>query len=190
VEAHDDRAGRAREQHVGFGNRAHAAMHDFDLDLRRGELRQRVRERFGGTALSALMMIRSVATPPAAASAMKSSSVLTRPERRCCASRSRRCRFLRDVARLRSVVHRQETVPASGTPSKPRICTGVDGPTSVSVPPRSSYIARTRPEYWPQMKSSPMCSVPFWTRIVARAPLPGSSCASSTVPCALRSGFA
>src|SRR5229473_1744259 len=40
------------------------------------------------------------------------------------------------------------------------------------------------------MKSSPTCSVPFCTRIVASGPLPGSSVASSTVPWAWRAGFA
>src|SRR5437667_97287 len=40
------------------------------------------------------------------------------------------------------------------------------------------------------MKSSPPRSVPFWTRIVASGPFPGSSVASSTVPWARRSGFA
>src|SRR3989442_76736 len=40
------------------------------------------------------------------------------------------------------------------------------------------------------MKSSPPRSVPFWTRIVASGPLPGSSVASSTVPWARGSGLA
>src|SRR6266700_3931903 len=40
------------------------------------------------------------------------------------------------------------------------------------------------------MKSSPPRSVPFWTRMVASGPLPGSSVASSTVPWARRSGLA
>src|SRR5213593_3483035 len=56
-----------------------------------------------GPPWSALMMIRSAAAPPSARSAMKSSSVFTRPERRCCASRSSRCRVghdLKGVARL------------------------------------------------------------------------------------------
>src|SRR5213080_2243982 len=40
------------------------------------------------------------------------------------------------------------------------------------------------------MKSSPPRSVPYWTRIVASGPFPGSSVASSTVPWARRSGLA
>jgi len=40
------------------------------------------------------------------------------------------------------------------------------------------------------MNASPTCSVPVRTRMVATAPLPGSSVASSTVPWARRAGLA
>src|SRR6266511_3443754 len=40
------------------------------------------------------------------------------------------------------------------------------------------------------MNASPTCSVPVRTRMVATAPLPGSSVASRTVPCARRAGLA
>src|SRR6185312_1282976 len=54
VEADDDRARRAREQHVGFRDRADAAVDDLDLHFRRRELRQRVGQRFGRAALVGL----------------------------------------------------------------------------------------------------------------------------------------
>src|SRR5207247_1433807 len=134
------------------------------------------------------MMMRSAAAPPAARSAMKSSSVFTRPVRRCCASRSRRWRFCAISRAAPASAITLKVSPASGTPSKPRIWTGVEGPASVTVSPRSLYMARTRPENWPQMKSSPTRRVPFWTRIVATGPLPGSRVASSTVPRAAPAG--
>ena len=62
-------------------------------------------------------------------------------------------------------------------------------PTSIGRP-RSSMSARTRPTIGPAMNVSPTCSVPSCTRIVATGPRPLSSFASSTVPDALRFGFA
>ena len=50
--------------------------------------------------------------------------------------------------------------------------------------------ARTLPTIVPAMSVSPTRSVPSWTRIVATGPRPLSSFASSTVPDALRFGFA
>ena len=64
----------------------------------------------------------------------------------------------------------------------PSTCTGIAGPAAFTGLPRSSSSARTRPEYMPQMKSSPTFSVPLCTSTVATGPLPGSSCASTTVP--------
>ena len=56
--------------------------------------------------------------------------------------------------------------------------------------PRSSISARTLPTIVPAMNVSPTRSVPSCTRIVATGPRPLSSFASSTVPDALRLGFA
>src|SRR3989454_914816 len=66
------------------------------------------------------MMIRSAAAPPSARSAMKSSSVFTRPVRRCCASRSRRWRFWAMSRAAAASVITWKVSPASGTPSNPR----------------------------------------------------------------------
>src|SRR3954466_16073905 len=51
VEPEDDRPGRLREENVAFGDGADAAMDDLDFDFARGELYERVRERFGRAAL-------------------------------------------------------------------------------------------------------------------------------------------
>jgi len=76
---------------------------------------------------------------------MKSSSVLARPLRRSVASRSSRWRFwAMSRASLVSAMPWNES-PASGTPSKPSTCTGVDGGAASTALPRSSYMARTRP---------------------------------------------
>ena len=56
--------------------------------------------------------------------------------------------------------------------------------------PRSSISARTLPTIVPAMSVSPTRNVPSCTRIVATGPRPLSSFASSTVPDALRFGFA
>ena len=50
--------------------------------------------------------------------------------------------------------------------------------------PRSSLIARTRPQAEPETKTSPTFSVPFCTSTVATGPRPTSLRASSTAPCA------
>ena len=56
--------------------------------------------------------------------------------------------------------------PAFGTSSKPVSCTGVAGPASVMRLPRSSVIARTRPQVVPEKNGSPTFSVPSWIRTV------------------------
>ena len=80
--------------------------------------------------------------------------------------------------------------PADGTPARPRISTGVDGPASFSWRPLSSSIARTRPHSAPATTMSPWRNVPFWTSTVATGPRPRSRRLSITEPSALRSGFA
>ena len=108
-----------------------------------------------GPPWSALMMIRSCVTAPSLSAREMSSSVPPRAERRFCASRSSRWRFCAiSRASLASDTTRKVS-PADGTPSKPRIWIGIDGPTSLTGLPRSSKSARTRPENLPQMKLSP-----------------------------------
>ena len=81
-----------------------------------------------GPPWSALMMIGRVVTCPSLSARLKSSSVPPRWPRRFCASRSSRCRFwAMSRASAASATTRNES-PADGTPSKPRICTGIDGP--------------------------------------------------------------
>ena len=118
-----------------------------------------------GPPWSALMMIRSAATPPSLSARLKSSRLVPFWLRRFCASRSSRCRFWAISRASLASVTTAKVSPAAGTPSKPRICTGIDGPASFTVLPRSSYSARTRPENLPQMKLSPPRSVPRCTRI-------------------------
>jgi hypothetical protein len=80
--------------------------------------------------------------------------------------------------------------PGEGTPSRPRISTGVAGPASVSCSPRSFSRARTRPNWLPATTMSPRFSVPRLTSTVETAPRPLSSLASITTPSAVRSGLA
>ena len=80
--------------------------------------------------------------------------------------------------------------PADGTPARPRISTGADGPASVTARALSSSMARTRPHSAPATTMSPCRSVPFCTSTVATGPRPRSSRLSITVPSAARSGFA
>mmetsp|Transcript_12109 Transcript_12109/g.52048 ORF Transcript_12109/g.52048 Transcript_12109/m.52048 type:complete len:338 (-) Transcript_12109:624-1637(-) len=80
--------------------------------------------------------------------------------------------------------------PAMGTPPRPMICTGVDGPASSSLFPYASAMARTLPQCAPTSTASPILNVPVCTKSVAMAPLCLSRYASTTVPRALRSGFA
>jgi hypothetical protein len=78
----------------------------------------------------------------------------------------------------------QHVTRRRGTPEMPSTCTGMPGPACLHGLPRSSSMARTRPSKWPQTNESPTRSVPFVTSTVATGPLPTSSCASTTVPCA------
>ncbi len=127
---------------------------------------------------------------PAAACDMKSSSDTTPfVVRRLLASRSSRSRRWAISRAWLASSTTTNWSPAIGTPVRPSTCTGIAGPASLTCLPRSSSRARTRPECRPQMKSSPTCSVPLCTRIVATGPLPGSSCASTTAPVAFLSGF-
>ena len=80
--------------------------------------------------------------------------------------------------------------PAAAGPSRPSTSTGVDGGAAFVGRPRSSMSARTLPTIGPAMNVSPTRSVPSCTRMVATGPRPRSSFASSTVPDALRFGFA
>src|SRR5664280_2521830 len=68
--------------------------------------------------------------------------------------------------------------------------TGVAGVGASMATPRSLNMARTLPKTFPTTKLSPVFRVPFCTSTVATGPRPRSSLASSTVPCARRSGTA
>ena len=78
----------------------------------------------------------------------------------------------------------------SATSDRPRTCTGVDGPASLTCLPWSSMSARTRPQAAPATSGSPTLSVPCCTRIVATGPRPMSRLDSSTTPRARPSGLA
>ena len=80
--------------------------------------------------------------------------------------------------------------PASGADDMPSTSTGIDGPASVTVSPRSSTRARMRPQAEPATTMSPVCSVPRWTSTVATGPRPLSSWASTTMPSPGRAGLA
>ena len=73
--------------------------------------------------------------------------------------------------------------PASGTPVRPRISTGIEGPADLMFTPFSSTKARTRPYSLPTSTISPVRSVPFCTSTDATAPRPLSRRDSTTTPC-------
>ena len=118
-----------------------------------------------------------------------SSSVPRAPVAVTCAwSRRLRCRYS-VISRARfSLSTTASRSPGSGTPSRPRISTGVDGPAASTGWPRSLSSARARPHWAPATTRSPTFSVPRWTSTVATTPRPRSSLASMIVPCASRSG--
>ena len=76
------------------------------------------------------------------------------------------------------------SAPESGTPDRPRISTGVDGPASLIEFPLSSTICLTLPDSKPAITISPFFRVPDCTSIVVTLPLPLSSLASNTTPLA------
>ena len=82
------------------------------------------------------------------------------------------------------------TSPACGTSDKPKISTGMDGRATFTFSPRSFVIARTLPYATPARIVSPTRKEPFCTNTVHTGPRPLSNCASITIPCALRLGFA
>ncbi len=139
---------------------------------------------------SALMMIGSSFMPPSAICACSDSSVRRppfAPSDRVFACSCRNVAICRAFAASASA---WKASPGCGRPVRPSTSTGIDGPAAFTGLPRSSMSARTRPTIGPAMKLSPTCSVPSCTRIVATGPRPLSSLASSTVPDALRFGFA
>ena len=78
-----------------------------------------------GPPWSALMMIRSAATSPSLRARLKSSRLVPFSLRRFWASRSSRCRFWAISRASSASVTTAKVSPAAGTPSKPRICTGM-----------------------------------------------------------------
>ena len=111
---------------------------------------------------------------------LPASSFLRRESRRCSTS-SLACFSSPTVLKVS---------PASGTPERPSTSTGVDGPTSVSVRPLSSSMARTLPMCSPATTVSPSFKVPSCTSTVAIGPRLRSSLASMTVPRAALFGLA
>ena len=95
-----------------------------------------------------------------------------------------------NLSRFRGLGHLEDVARLRQSPVSPSTSTGVEGPADFTGLPRSSISARTRPTTGPAMKLSPTWSVPSWTSTVATGPRPLSSLASSTVPVALRFGFA
>ncbi len=129
---------------------------------------------------------------PRSARASTSSSETRRPAWRASAScfmRIARSLATRAAPRARSR-RRGSARPASGTPSKPRISTGMPGVASSTRWPRKSCIARTRPRCSPATTASPTFMRPRWTSRVTTAPRPGSSRDSITKPDASVSGLA
>ena len=190
VERDDDRIRRRRQQHVGLVHRADAGVNDPDLDLLVGQLRQRVGEHLGRSLHVGLdddrqllhaafgdLRLQRLEREPAALGAERAVLRLLLAERRDL-PRLGGVGHLEDVARLRQPGRARALRPAS---TGPRTCVGR---------PRSSMSARTRPTIGPAMKVSPTFSVPSCTSTVATGPRPLSSFASSTVPVALRFGFA
>ena len=139
--------------------------------------------------VSPLMTTFKRARSPALTASKTSSSRVPVALRRISFSRSS-CWRLETISRTREAERTTSESPACGTPSTPRTRTGIPGPALVTLRPRSSRRARTRPPCSPQTKSAPTSSVPRSTSTVATGPMPRSSCASTTVPRASRSGFA
>ncbi len=79
--------------------------------------------------------------------------------------------------------------PASGSDSRPRTSTGIEGSALRICSPRSLSMARTLPNTAPQMKKSPTRSVPLRTSTVATGPRPRSSLRFEHVPMAGRLGI-
>ena len=91
---------------------------------------------------------------------------------------------------LRSSETATRTSPAEGTPLRPRISTGSDGPADFTLRPPASSRARIRPEFAPTTTASPSFNVPVCTSTVATGPRPRSSRLSMTTPLAARLGLA
>src|SRR5882672_8243286 len=105
-------------------------------------------------------------------------------------SRSRSLRTVAICRAFRSSATTSIVSPACGTPERPRISTGSDGPALCTFLPRSLKRARTRPECEPTTTASPSLSVPDWIRAVATGPRPRSSRPSTITPRPARAGLA
>ena len=93
-------------------------------------------------------------------------------------------RFMLTSRASRSFLTAMNESPASGTPLKPNICTGVDGPAFLTRLPLWLRSERTLPCSLPTTNTSPISNVPCWTRTVQRIPIPSSFLDSITTPCA------
>ena len=103
---------------------------------------------------------------------------------------SRSWRMVAICRALRSSDTATRTSPAEGTPERPWISTGSDGPALLTFLPLGSIRARIRPEWAPTTTASPSLSVPFRMSTVATGPRPRSSRLSMITPFAARVGFA
>ena len=140
---------------------------------------------------SALSTRLSSLSSPSRARLKTSSSETLLPERRAIASVFRRlARSPASWRARRSFSTTRTNSPASGTPSKPSTSVGSPGSARLTLSPRKSLIARTRPQWAPATRASPTWSVPRWTRMVTTGPRPGSSLDSTTTPEASAFGLA
>ena len=139
---------------------------------------------------SALTMSGSSFMPPSAICSLSDSSVRRPPLAPSARSLACACRNVAICRAFAASATVWNGSPGCGRLVRPSTSTGVDGPADFVGRPRSSMSARTLPTTGPAMKLSPTLSVPSCTSTVATGPRPRSSLASSTVPDALRFGFA
>ena len=191
VEADNDRAGGRREQHVGLVDRADAAVNHLDLHFVRRELAECVGQRLHRAvhvALDDQVQVRRLTLRQQLADVRQLHAAALDAQLLLALETVTR---LRDFGRLDRIHHDAVCHPPAEHPAVPRICTGMPGPACLIVlaalVEQRTHAAIDNDRH---TNESPTFSVPFVTSTVASAPLPTSSCASTTVPCAGRSGFA
>src|SRR5438046_531237 len=121
----------------------------------------------------------SASTAPCTAALSTSRSALTSPVLICWCKPSRvmrvaaltlafslSARMVAICRALRSSETATRTSPAEGTPLRPRISTGSDGPADFTLRPPASSRARIRPEFAPTTTASPSFNVPGGPRMV------------------------
>ena len=83
----------------------------------------------------------------------------------------------------------KKSSPASDTPVKPIISTGIEGLASLTNSPLKLFMALIFPHCKPLAKKSPLFKVPLVIKIVDTGPLPLSNFDSITIPWAGTFGF-